>query len=532
MLRYSAQPALSLAVPPPLPAAPAAAAPLPQQALRPWHRADLVTAAPLALATLASGAMALRAGVGKARRAAGGSRSGRCCGGRWLLPQARRAGRAGIRCVHGHGTARAAAPSSSEASGKVVLLGDSVLDNFFWLETPERHLRVQLQEKLQGMQCVNLAVDQMTTFDFEERKPSVNPWEPYARAREKVAWADEQDKSYTVESDGVIRSPKALAKLEGVRWCVLSIGGNDVYLNRSIQAALISSLLPGGQAKRQEVADEFGVRLRKIVASVRESAPDANVALVIPYRPHREFSLLYGAPIDAEGKKVTGDVVGDYVRSVERECLPDLVTPMVREILRVAKQEGCPVIDLSRTLDPNRAAHYGTGIIGSVNALGAPWSGAEPSDVSVGFIADLIAHTVGKKPAAKVYRGLPSRKGEDGWQLLIKEEVNDVILIEDYFFGEAPGSRPGGGSASSDAPPDENASGFGLGVFLVVAFNVFQLLRGGEVLFFDKAEWEQELKALDNPVPVDAPLGIPGLVGVLPEAPPVPTPPKVTQGDV
>eukprot|EP00913_Durusdinium_trenchii_P030811 g28856.t1 len=36
----------------------------------------------------------------------------------------------------------------SRCSRAVVLMGDSVLDNFFWLQTPTRHLRVQLQEQL------------------------------------------------------------------------------------------------------------------------------------------------------------------------------------------------------------------------------------------------------------------------------------------------------------------------------------------------------------------------------------------------
>lgn len=61
---------------------------------------------------------------------------------------------------------------------KVVLMGDSVLDNFIWLHDPKRHTRVQLEELLRketdfkDYRCVNLAVDQMSTFDFEHRDPS------------------------------------------------------------------------------------------------------------------------------------------------------------------------------------------------------------------------------------------------------------------------------------------------------------------------------------------------------------------------
>ncbi|CAK9100153.1 Uncharacterized protein SCF082_LOCUS46891, partial [Durusdinium trenchii] len=146
-------------------------------------------------------------------------------------------------------------------ASKVVLMGDSVLDNFFWLQTPTRHLRVQLQEqlaksrnaKVKQLQCVNLAVDQMTTFDFVERKPQENPWETYAKARKLVAFEDDEDKEYVVDSDGVIRSVENLRRLEDVKWVVLSLGGNDVYLNAEVKGKLLSSLLPNAEGKRKEV---------------------------------------------------------------------------------------------------------------------------------------------------------------------------------------------------------------------------------------------------------------------------------------
>jgi hypothetical protein len=55
---------------------------------------------------------------------------------------------------------------------KVVLIGDSVLDNFVWLNDPTSYLRTQLQSLLQDSSdfsnytCINLAVDQQTTYDF------------------------------------------------------------------------------------------------------------------------------------------------------------------------------------------------------------------------------------------------------------------------------------------------------------------------------------------------------------------------------
>lgn len=388
----------------------------------------------------------------------------------------------------------AAATSSSKASSgvpKVVFLGDSVLDNFFWLETPKRHLRVQLQETLnaagQNLECVNLAVDQMTTFDFEERAPNTNPWEPFAAARRKVGFDDEQDVEYRVDEDGKIRTVRALADLENVEWCILSVGGNDVYLKPQVKADLLLG-------RGEDCARAFGQRYRDIIASVRKAAPAAKLAIVIPYQPHDDFSLVMGAPIDSQGKKISGDILGDIVRSWERQNLSGLVTPLVKEILRVAQEEGCPVVDLSKTLDPRVEEHYGTGKIGVVNSLGAPWSGAEPSDMSTGFMATLLAEVVRKPPSAVVYTGVPRKDGKKQ-SLLVQTDANDAIYIEDYKFGP---TRQQMKKTKKQLKNEEEApqNWFILGITLTLLFNAPSVLTGGDVIGFNRDEFKKELKVL------------------------------------
>ncbi|OLQ04999.1 hypothetical protein AK812_SmicGene11855 [Symbiodinium microadriaticum] len=386
-------------------------------------------------------------------------------------------------------------------------MGDSVLDNFFWLETPSRPLRVQLQEtlgksrdaKVRQLQVVNLAVDQMTTFDFEERSASANPWDVYAQAREKVDFEAEEDKKYMVDQDGIIRSVKNLKSLNNVRWVILSLGGNDVYLNSGVKTRLINSLVPGSEGVRKEVAKEFGARLKKVAEQVQKAAPDATLVLVVPYQPHEEFSLLAGAPINDEGARIYGDFLGDGARGLERQLLPDLVTPMVTEILTLAQDLDCPVIDLSQTFDSSMEEHYGTGEIGRVNSLGTPWSGAEPSDVSSNFIAQLIANAIAQGKKTVLYSGNP-RQEERGWSLRVKEEVNDWILAEDYRFGGKTRSRlsskPGKPMFQLDA-----FQSFALGAGLVIAINSALLLQGNNPLFFDRSEFEQQLKSQGLKVP-------------------------------
>lgn len=383
-------------------------------------------------------------------------------------------------------------------------MGDSVLDNFYWLKSPERPLRVQLEEvlrtsgqaELKKLSCVNLAVDQMTTFDFAERRAESNPWKPFVEARRRAGFLDDQDKEYITDGDGnVIRSVENLRRLNGVRWVVLSLGGNDVYLNKEVQSRLMFSMLPTLEGNRQEVADEFGKRYRAIVDDIREAAPEAQLILVVPYQPHQDFSLVVGAPINDEGERVSGDVQGDIARAYERENLADIVTPLVKEILSTAQEVGCPVVDLSQTLDPQCEAHYGTGQIGAVNRLGVAWSGAEPSDVSSGFIAKLLAHAIKAGPKPALYRGLP-RQGDSGWSIRIKEEANDWMLAQDYRFGgntkkaAAARSQPEQAKATELGP----LGSFGVGIALVLLLNVPRLIQGQDPLFFDRMGVEKEMK--------------------------------------
>lgn len=380
----------------------------------------------------------------------------------------------------------------------MVLLGDSVLDNFYWLETPEKHLRVRLQEALSsssdanlaGLKCVNLAVDQMTTFDFNERLPKKNPWEPFSKARKKVNFEAKEDRSYMVDKDGVMRSLSNLRRQKGVQWAILSIGGNDVYLNPDVKLSLLASLLPGLSGKRQEVAKAFAGRMREVLKGIKEAAPEAKIVVVIPYQPHREFSLVVGAPINDEGQRIVGDILGDVIRSFEKTVLSDLVTPMVKEILAVAREFGCPIIDLSRTLDPDCEEHYGTGQIGKVNSLGVAWSGVEPSDVSNGFLTDLIVAALKGGPKTVVYRGLP-RRDVGKWSMLVKEDKNDILLEEDYVFG--------GMSTRIKLTAQESnpLQWFFLGVGIMTAANLASILNGGDALFFDRSAFEAELKELE-----------------------------------
>merc|ERR1719487_878414 len=99
---------------------------------------------------------------------------------------------------------------------KIVLMGDSVLDNFYWLQDRSLDLRNLLERRLQDDEtlhdhrCVNLAVDQMSSFDFLERAPHRNGWSQYENARNRVFRdsAELADRTYAhlLAKDGSIHS--------------------------------------------------------------------------------------------------------------------------------------------------------------------------------------------------------------------------------------------------------------------------------------------------------------------------------------
>ena len=266
---------------------------------------------------------------------------------------------------------------------KVVLMGDSVLDNFYWLVDRKRSLRLVVEERLRASYteptpiCMNLAVDQMTTFDFLNRGKE-NTWRGYQMVRRNVYDAnddplDHDGYEHLVGKDGRIRSADNLSLLKNVKHVVVSCGGNDVYLNADTQRKLFGSLNPFND-KRAEIAEGMAGRLGAALEEVQKAAPNARITLVICYHPHYEFNL-----IRARGWR------GTVVNILQRGLLSYLISPAVRAMLELARVKGCDVIDLSQTLDPRDETHYG-----SMDTKRAGWSGAEPSDVSQEFIASLI----------------------------------------------------------------------------------------------------------------------------------------------
>ena len=312
---------------------------------------------------------------------------------------------------------------------KVVLMGDSVLDNFVWLKDPKQYLRVQLQrhfeqsDEFREFSCINLAVDQMSTFDFIKRSREENDWHFYEHSRKQVFDPSESlDFNYFSASDGSMYSVDNLKRLRNVKHVVVSIGGNDVYLDGDIQLALIQSLLPFCSTRREKVAREFSQRLEMIFLALEEAVPGAKIIPVIVYHPHYSFSI----------GGIQSGFLGLIAKVIQRLFLSLLVTPMLRELLLLAQRRKLDVIDLSRTFDASDQRHYGTEQIGVGNKF-ASWSGAEPSNISSNFIAILIQHVIHLKDSVEPRVLYADTRGMD--LIRIQEERNCNAYPWYYTFG-------------------------------------------------------------------------------------------------
>jgi len=153
-----------------------------------------------------------------------------------------------------------------------VLMGDSVLDTFYWLSDKRRDVRFELDRLLKednkNAKCTNLAVDESTIYNVLY---GIQPNRGYVRSR---AW--NKLEPYPVDNAGFVRPLYLVRNLKDPTHVILSIGGNDA------RAAFASSFNLEGIYKRmmdQGIIDGF----ERLVTEVTKVVP--NIILVIVYHP-------------------------------------------------------------------------------------------------------------------------------------------------------------------------------------------------------------------------------------------------------
>lgn len=221
---------------------------------------------------------------------------------------------------------------------KIVLMGDSILDNFYWLENKEEDLTYLLIKK--GYLCSNLAVDESQLVNVIG---SIKPRDVYANARPYA---------YPVNENGIVE-PLRLARDIAPDFTILSVGGNDFRTN-------IFNLLFGFDYFISTVLSEQYKRSYEVLVGELKKI-SKKVVLVSFYTPYLGPGSQYA-------------ILASY-----RERLRDAWNGF---IFPIAKKYHCKLIDLDKLFDPYDRTDYGSTEI-------------EPSNKTNAKIAEVIASIAG-----------------------------------------------------------------------------------------------------------------------------------------
>ncbi|CAM9682723.1 unnamed protein product [Discosporangium mesarthrocarpum] len=254
---------------------------------------------------------------------------------------------------------------------KVALVGDSVLDNHYWLKNPVDDVREQLERSLIALDPSHTSTIQTWNFAVDESTVRCVLYGRVPGGHYQAARLQAGMDPYPVDSDGVQRPLELLRKAKPSH-VVLSIGGNDA------RARFLQSRDPKKIAEMM-VSDGFVDNLHKLIETIKEEITP-NIILVYVYMP--QFTL---CPILSFLPPAS--------------TLQALLVNFSGLFIDVANKYSLPLIDLSRTFDPNNGTHYGSTPI-------------EPSNISGQFIVDLLLKQVmldfrfGEETGTRIYSGV------------------------------------------------------------------------------------------------------------------------------
>jgi hypothetical protein len=224
----------------------------------------------------------------------------------------------------------------------IALVGDSVLDNFYWLEEKDKDLRFRIREL--GYSCENYAVDESRLDDVID---GIIPRSVYSSSR-----------SYPYPGEIVI--PLDLIEKLNPDVIVLSIGGNDLRVN------LLSISFGVEHFIKTVLTKDFINNYRLLLQTLKHYCKKLIVVSIY-------------CPCISEGLYSFISFLADPVMN----SWFNFLNPLCREF-------NVPILDLNRTLDRNNRAHYGSTTI-------------EPSDSSNRCIAKCIEYIEKNYEGYKIY---------------------------------------------------------------------------------------------------------------------------------
>ncbi len=259
-------------------------------------------------------------------------------------------------------------------------LGDSTLDNIYWVNNPEKKsVEGQLRTKLGKEYTVTSnAYDGFTTNSLL-KGDTVGKVLPSGKA--KTAYQQVKGKTKIKPLDILWNDVKKAP--DAKHYVVLSVGGNDFRESLHNPARILKEI-SNIQKRYIQIVEKLkalpGSDIRPIL--VMQYPTDANND---QYRIYPTMKLM--ATLQGKGEKKDGI-----------ELLADFMKEFYAPILKAAKEKKIPVLDLSRTFDP-KARLYICGI--------------EPNKAGGALIAEGLKHIIKQHDFAgesKVYAKLKPNK--------------------------------------------------------------------------------------------------------------------------
>jgi hypothetical protein len=218
----------------------------------------------------------------------------------------------------------------------ITLIGDSVLDNFYWLNEKKNDLTQQLTTI--GYKVNNFAVDESRLQDVIN---GITPQEVYQKMRHYP---------YPTNENGKV-IPLKLLNESDTNTTVISVGGNDIRVN------LLKFLISNPSTVLDSIFNKTYIEeFEKLVSDVISHS--SKVIIVCVYVPY------LGSGSNYESLKSLKDIVYERLRTIYKA---------------IGIKFNVPILDLSRTFNYCDRTHYGTTEI-------------EPSNISSQCIANCIHH--------------------------------------------------------------------------------------------------------------------------------------------
>ena len=212
---------------------------------------------------------------------------------------------------------------------KIYLLGDAILDNFYWLSDKKQDLKKELTDI--GFEVNNYAVDNTKVNNIIN---GIVPSEIYTKTRSypyPVSDGKLLPLDFLSKDMGITGPFKSFYNNDKSQMVVLSMGGNDIYSN-------ISKILLGPERFVNSIlTSDFITDYEKVIYNILSKCN--KIILVSIYLPYLGVGSAYG-----------------------------LYSPMSKPIIEkwnkfiytVGKKFKIPILDLSKTLNVGNRDHYGT----------------------------------------------------------------------------------------------------------------------------------------------------------------------------